>query len=230
MSHRQDSALAFFSSMLANAPLFLRYRQELSLLGKDIYAHRFKESNRLKIRRRRKMDKKKGLKIGILCVASMLVGSLVTYAALQYLLYVPNVARIGAAYGIQLWDAYNRVTITSFDWGTIMPGHNETTDQLVGVYQYVQVLNTGLSPCWVAWQLNGTLPAGVTLTAFYDKNDYVPWAQNTYIGIDMASDNNPIPSGQGSTWVMWCLTVPVGPSPTTFTFTINLLAADSRNG
>lgn len=159
---------------------------------------------------------------GIAFISMLLVT--VTFATLYFTRPIGNNATINAHWDIKLLRGDTLEVINTIEWGSLDPGTVISTNQLYsGLCNKIK--NLGNSIVYVAWQLDAgsTLPAGVTITAEYGEPPTIAYPQNSYlvvIGPDSISTDR----------VEFILTTSAATPPGSFSFTINLLAADSGSG
>jgi hypothetical protein len=169
----------------------------------------------------------KAVKIAAILLLSLMTVSLTAYAAIRFTLPISNTANI-MGYEIQLWDTQNSTAITSFNWGDLSVGSTVDTDQLLGGYTRPLVIrNLDAYYIFVGWNCTNTLPSGVTLTAQYYNSgygEYQSWPQNTY---NLIPQLNPT---SNSVPIKFILTVSASATNGPFSFTINVLAAETNVG
>ena len=168
------------------------------------------------------MNFKKKAAIFGLCLISMLVCTTMGY--MWFTRQIPNTCTINAQWDIKLLRGDTMEVLTSIDWGNLNPGETRTTNQLyAGKCNYIR--NDGNSLAYIAWQLDpsSVLPAGVSITAKYGDPPSTVWTQNQFSSVCV---------GAGETYgrVEFDLSTSLTSPPGAFSFTINLLAADSGMG
>lgn len=180
-----------------------------------------------KAERKPKFGTHKKAVIGAIVLLSILATSLTAYGVVRYTAYIQNpVAITVKSFELQLWRVDTNAQVTSIPWGNIDTGTQKDSDQAFNFSAQLVIKNVGGYWAYAAWQLNGTLPANVTLIGQYcNAGVYEAWNQSDFSVISKIAPNGGI-SGP----VKWFLTIPSGASAGTFNFTINLLGADSSSG
>lgn len=168
--------------------------------------------------------------IKIVSVAAILAVLLAVsaYAAIMYI--SPNIPMTGniTAYEAQLFRLDTNTQVTAIPWGNLVKGANVNTETLFGFTQQLVIKNTGDYPQWVAWQLNGTLPQGVTLTCQFFGGIWRDLQQDKYSGGNGWGVS--IAPGGFSAPIQFVLTVASDAPRGTFSFSINILAASTDTG
>ena len=165
-------------------------------------------------------------------IAIALIMALMTtiaYAVIKYQEKITNTATI-MGYEVKLWRTDTNAIVTSITWGSIDQGANKTSDEAFGFTKKLTFKNVGDKKLWVAWKLNSTLPAGVTITAYMALGEGSSWLtstwdQNVFSFVD-PMDANVV----GNNRIMWNLTIANGAPRGPITFDILLLAADTASG
>lgn len=161
----------------------------------------------------------KRLKIVSIAAILAILLAVSAYAAIVY--YSANITNTGniTAYEAQLFRLDTGTQVTNIPWGNLAKGVSNNTDTIFGFTQQLVIKNTGDYDQYVGWQLNGTLPAGVTLTCqYWAPMNWFNLPEDTYTLVSPGAHSYPI---------RFVLTTASDAPRGAFNFNINIVASDT---
>lgn len=165
-----------------------------------------------------KMQKK--LKIGLI-ITTMLVLIGITYAAIMVTIQVGNIGSIRTTYGLE-FQRVDGTVITQLDWGSDIDPPAMITPSDPSGLKYI--CNTGNQEIYIGWYVTD-LPPWATLTCKYlEDTEWVPLPQNVF----NVEKFHRQPDERIN--IKFILDIDSSASPGPFSFTINIIGADSPTG
>lgn len=171
---------------------------------------------------------RKSIKLASIGVIFAVLLAVSAYATIVY--YSANIPMSGniTAYESQLFRLDTNTQVSAIAWGNLAKGASVNTDSLFGFSQKLVIKNTGDYAQWMGWQLNSTLPTGVTLTAQYYTDAWYDLPQDSYNWNQPYAGANGIDAGSQTPPLRFVLSVASNAPRGAFTFNIVLVASDTQ--